>query len=59
MTEAKKADDKRPQPKATALGRPISRRSSIKLGVLTLGVALPLITTLAPTEARAQDSSEG
>jgi hypothetical protein len=58
MSKDTKTDAKQPE-LVRPYGRPITRRSSIKLGVLTLGVALPLITTLAPTEARAQSSSEG
>ena len=57
MTKKQKPDDKKPVQKPAP--RVMSRRSSIKLGVLTLGVALPLITTLAPTEARAEGSSTG
>lgn len=38
--------------------RMASRRDVLKLGALT-GAALPLILTLAPSEARAQDSGEG
>jgi hypothetical protein len=36
----------------------LSRRSVLKMGTLA-AVALPLILTLAPTEARAQESGEG
>jgi hypothetical protein len=34
-----------------------TRREAIKLGALILGVALPAVITLTPTEARAQSSS--
>ena len=35
-----------------------SRRDVLKIGALA-GAALPLVLTLAPSEARAQDSGEG
>lgn len=40
-----------------ALYRPMTRRRAAKqIGVIALGVVLPLVITLAPTEARAQFS---
>jgi hypothetical protein len=39
------------------LSTPITRRkAAIRIGALILGVVLPLVTTLAPTEARAQET---
>ena len=44
--------------RARTARRGASRRDVLKLGALT-GAALPLILTLAPTEARAQSSGDG
>lgn len=39
---------------------PITRRkAAVRIGALILGVVVPLVTTLAPTEARAQETEGG
>ena len=48
-----------PRPPSTRLQRRMaSRRDVLKISALA-GAALPLVLTLAPSEARAQDSGEG
>lgn len=51
--EPAKESARKPAPRRA--GR-MSRRSVLKLGTL-LAATLPLVITLSPTEARAQDSS--
>jgi hypothetical protein len=52
MTE--RIDQPTPEP-AKPASPPITRRkAAIRIGVLVFGVVLPLVTTLTPTEARAQ-----
>ena len=42
---------------AFSASAPITRRkAAVRIGALILGVVLPLVTTLAPTEARAQET---
>lgn len=48
---------KPPNTAASWVSTPVTRRkAAIRIGALILGVVLPLVTTLAPTEARAQET---
>ncbi len=57
---AKNSQNPAPKKPATATTQArqkgVSRRSVLKMGAL-VSAALPLVLTLTPTEARAQDSS--
>lgn len=44
-----------PKPPPAPPQRPLSRRKVVKIGALA-GVSLPLIVTLSPTEARAEET---
>lgn len=56
MPDLKPSSDKAATSKVDRLARKgVTRRSVVKLGTLA-AAALPLVLTLAPTEARAQDS---
>jgi hypothetical protein len=58
MPTEKKNEQPRSTPSTRLQRRMASRRDVLKIGALA-GAALPLVLTLAPSEARAQDSGEG
>ena len=58
MAPEEKNEQVPPAPTTRLQRRMSTRRDVLKIGALA-GVALPLVLTLAPSEARAQDSGEG
>ena len=50
-----RTEQRTPDTPVEPLSAPVTRRkAAVRIGALVLGVVLPLVTTLAPTEARAQ-----